>query len=118
MVLENICMNYPHFREKMTQSLQKYIHRYTMSEEYNMKKEGKLNILLYKDREYKIGDTFIHDRAQFQGERHLTVFYGTITKITPKQVHFTLQTNPKTIVRKSTKNFIDIIKFPKTTYID
>lgn len=77
-------------------------------EVYSIRKEGKTNILVINTHEYRVSQEFVHHIERYNEEDHHIL--AIIEKITPKQVHFTLN---KTVHKISTQDFIKIINEPK-----
>jgi hypothetical protein len=81
--------------------------RKTEGEPYEIKKEGKTNILIYKDKEYKIGYKFITCTVHHNcAGSPIDTEYGKICNITPKQVHY-INDDGKTY-RTNTYKFINL----------
>ena len=75
-------------------------------EPYELKKEGKAHVLIYKDKEYRIGDEFIiHISHSNCLGNNISTQYGLICNITPKQIHYKNSYYPN-MYKPKTNDFI------------
>lgn len=86
----------------------------TKKKYYEIRKEGKTNILIFHNKEYRVGHEFIIQYGHYYEGKLLPNVMGVICNITPKQVHYKeiyddIQHKPTTknsMYKPTTHNFI------------